>query len=115
MDADEYSCVCGRSFAQASGLNYHNRTCKKARTRLSGALEKAKEVWAIRKKRRLENTKANPNVPNTDVHSGPSSTDAEVHYPADLFFTRINLISLSSLIAYQQTMLCCNTHPLQPK
>jgi hypothetical protein len=88
MDVDPYRCICGRSFLQAAGLNYHNRSCKKVKTHLAGALDKAKEVWVSRKRRRLEiaATKkstvipqaASTSLPNADDHNGPDFIDAEV-------------------------------------
>jgi hypothetical protein len=46
-------CVCGRSFLQLGALNYHKRTCAKTKKRFSSALEKAKESWSAKKRRRL--------------------------------------------------------------
>jgi hypothetical protein len=48
------TCVCSRSFAQPGGLAYHQRSCKKTKVRLAGALATAKDAWAERKRRRLE-------------------------------------------------------------
>jgi hypothetical protein len=72
---------------QAAGLNYHNRSCKKAKTHLAGALDKAKEVWVSRKRRRLEIAAikkstvipqtASTSLPNADDH-GPDFINAEV-------------------------------------
>ena len=47
-------CLCGRTFSQSSALSYHKRSCKPSKRRLDGALEKAKEVWDAKKKRRVE-------------------------------------------------------------
>jgi hypothetical protein len=47
------TCLCGRSFSVPSALTKHSRTCGKTKKRLSSALEKAKETWTLRKRRRL--------------------------------------------------------------
>jgi hypothetical protein len=48
------TCVCGRTFTRPNALNYHRRTCSMSKKRFSGALAKAKEVWNVRKRRRIE-------------------------------------------------------------
>ncbi|KAI0057935.1 hypothetical protein BV25DRAFT_1872245 [Artomyces pyxidatus] len=45
-------CVCGRSFSLPSALTLHQKSCSSSKKRLSGALEKAREVWIARKKAR---------------------------------------------------------------
>jgi histidinol-phosphate/aromatic aminotransferase/cobyric acid decarboxylase-like protein len=47
-------CACGRTFSQIYGLANHKRGCEKSKKRLSVALSKAKEVWAVRKRARVE-------------------------------------------------------------
>ncbi|KIM74574.1 hypothetical protein PILCRDRAFT_14341 [Piloderma croceum F 1598] len=47
------TCVCGKSFNHPGRLKFHQRTCSRNKKRLAGALEKAKETWMSRKKRRL--------------------------------------------------------------
>jgi hypothetical protein len=54
LDESDHICVCGRCFHQRGALLYHQRSCKKTKTRLAGALVKAKDVWTARKRRRLE-------------------------------------------------------------
>lgn len=49
----ESVCVCGRSFLQLSAFTNHKRTCHLSKKRLSGALEKAKQLWRGTKRRRL--------------------------------------------------------------
>jgi len=83
MDRDSsLICVCGRSFAQPGGLAYHHRSCKKAKVRLAEALDKAKDAWTDRRKRRrCEATQAErENLSEQDV-SSESVMDAEVHIP----------------------------------
>jgi len=48
------TCLCGRSFSQASTFTNHTRTCQRTKKRLSLALDKAKETWAARKRQRLD-------------------------------------------------------------
>lgn len=50
-----YECCCGRTFVQTNAFGNHQRSCKKAKTRLSSALESAKENWT-----RLKKAKLNP-------------------------------------------------------
>ena len=47
------TCVCGRSFYHPGPLKYHQRGCSKNKRRWASVLEKAKETWISRKKRRL--------------------------------------------------------------
>jgi hypothetical protein len=56
--SSEYLCPCGRAFQQDSALTKHQRTCLKTKKRLSSALEKAKEVWKSKKRRRTSSTLA---------------------------------------------------------
>lgn len=63
-----YECCCGRTFLQTNAFSNHQRSCKKSRTRLSSALESAKENWSRLKKARLQ-----PPVPQSPP-STPSLT-----------------------------------------
>lgn len=47
-------CCCGRQFLQTNAFRNHQRSCKRTKTRLSSALESAKDNWNRRKKARLE-------------------------------------------------------------
>jgi hypothetical protein len=69
-----YTCLCGRSFSQSSALAYHKRSCKRSKRRFNGALEKAKEVWEARKRRRVEATERR--------NSSQSETTGGGHMPA---------------------------------
>jgi hypothetical protein len=81
-----YTCLCGRSFAQSGALAYHKRSCKPSKRRLNGALEKAKEVWDAKKKRRVETTEhRNSSYSNTTGSAdalarmaGDTTADSEV-------------------------------------
>jgi hypothetical protein len=47
-------CICGRTFSVLQAYSFHQRSCQKTKKRLSGALEKAKEVWQSKKRRKME-------------------------------------------------------------
>jgi hypothetical protein len=66
-------CVCGRSFGQPGALLYHQRSCKKTKMWLAGALSKAKDVWAARKRHCLE------------VAEDSTGVESEVHISLWLF------------------------------
>jgi hypothetical protein len=53
-DSEIVICICGRSFSQAMALTNHKRSCKSSNKRLSSALDKARQLWAGRKRRRLD-------------------------------------------------------------
>jgi hypothetical protein len=54
LDGACLTCFCGRSFSQQSAFSNHERVCQKSKKRLSSVLEKAKELWSIKKRRRLD-------------------------------------------------------------
>jgi hypothetical protein len=61
------TCLCGKSFSLPGTYTRHKRNCTKTKKCLAGALEKAKEVWIIRKRRRLgtsENIQVNESALN---------------------------------------------------
>lgn len=62
------TCLCGRSFSHTSALSHHIRSCQKTKKRLSGALDKAKEVWSGKKRRRLDHEE--PSMVNQPSSSG---------------------------------------------
>lgn len=66
-----YQCYCGRRFQQTNAFSNHQRSCKKAKARLSSALDSAKEKWNQRKKARLEGI-----VSNAPLSSPNPSTSA---------------------------------------
>ena len=65
--SSEYLCPCGRSFYQDSALTKHQRTCSKTKKRLSSALEKAKEVWRGKKRRRMSIHGSTEDLTATDL------------------------------------------------
>jgi hypothetical protein len=44
-------CICGRTFSQENAYGKHRRSCKLTKKRLSGALDKAKEVFAQKRRK----------------------------------------------------------------
>ena len=76
------TCICGRIFSVPQAYTYHKRSCQKTKKRLSCALEKAKEVWQARKRRkteeatRIEETAGSPS--NQNVAAEPLD-DALLH------------------------------------
>jgi len=55
-------CICGRTFSVPQAYTCHKRTCQKTKKRLASALDKAREVWEARKRKRTEKkvTEAGP-------------------------------------------------------
>ena len=48
------TCLCGRTFHQPSAFANHKRTCARSRRQLTSALDKAKQIWAEKKRIRLQ-------------------------------------------------------------
>ena len=51
---DSLICACGRTFSFTGALSKHRGTCQTSKKRLSGALDKAKQLWAGSKRRRRQ-------------------------------------------------------------
>lgn len=47
------TCLCGKLFLLLGTYTHHKHNCINTKKHLAGALKKAKEVWIIRKRRRL--------------------------------------------------------------
>jgi hypothetical protein len=58
MQGWSQSCLCGRIFTQTYAYTNHSRNCKSTKTRLSSALEKAKERYYANKRRKTEVTQS---------------------------------------------------------
>src|ERR1700678_1543446 len=58
MEGWSQSCLCGRIFTHTYAYTNHSRNCKKTKTRLSSALEKAKERYYAIKHRKIEVTQS---------------------------------------------------------
>jgi hypothetical protein len=65
MEGWSQSCLCGRIFTQTYAYTNHLRNCKKTKTRLSSALEKAKERYYANKRRKIE-------VPQPEATGSPA-------------------------------------------
>jgi hypothetical protein len=64
-------CGCGRSFITPAALKNHQRSCRATKRQLNKALEKAKEVWSSRKRRRVESLAA----PGSNGVAGPAQAN----------------------------------------
>jgi hypothetical protein len=58
MQGWSQSCLCGRIFTQTYAYTNHSRICKKTKTRLSSALEKAKERYYANKRHKTQVTQS---------------------------------------------------------
>ena len=72
------SCLCGRIFSVPQAYTCHKRSCQKTKKRLSGALEKAKEIWQAKKRRKTEEITFSPVAERT---SDQSMDTAQSHGP----------------------------------
>lgn len=70
-----YQCYCGRRFEQTNAFSNHQRSCKKAKTRLSSALDGAKEKWYQKKKARIEEMVSN--APLSSLNPSTSASRLE--------------------------------------
>lgn len=50
-DHGVFHCLCGREFYQQNTYGKHQRSCKSTKKRLTGALDRAKEIWAQKKQK----------------------------------------------------------------
>lgn len=79
-EAGTLICICGRSFAYEYAYSNHQRQCKKTKRVLSGALEKAKEVWNAKKRRRIDG----PLDSNDDQANEAGGLAAKVRFAVDI-------------------------------
>ena len=63
------TCVCGRAFSVPQAYTFHQRSCQRTKKRLSGALEKVKDILQARKRRKVESVLLAQNLANG---AGPS-------------------------------------------
>lgn len=47
-------CLCGRTFSLPRAYTYHKRSCQTTKKRLNSGLERAKEIWNAKKRRKLD-------------------------------------------------------------
>jgi hypothetical protein len=71
------ACACGRLFSVPQAYTCHKRSCQKTKKRLSCALEKAKEVWQAKKRRKTEERTKSEAV-YSECHLNESSNAAEL-------------------------------------
>jgi hypothetical protein len=64
-------CCCGRTFTVPQAYTFHKRSCNKTKKRLSSALDKAKDIWQAKKRRKLEEKQSDP-VPDEGFTVTPS-------------------------------------------
>lgn len=72
-------CICGRSFIQEGRLYFHQRSCQKAKKRLSGALDKVKDAWKSRKRRRVELVAERKTPSRNLVTESENSSEIDTH------------------------------------
>jgi len=46
-----FRCLCGKEFSFENAYGKHQRTCQRTKKRLSGALDKTKEIWALKRQK----------------------------------------------------------------
>ena len=85
MEGWSQSCLCGRIFTQTYAYTNHSRNCKKTKTRLSSALEKAKERYYANKRRKTEvtqcETTGSPRMEEVVQTEAPGSPLAAAAFP----------------------------------
>ena len=90
-------CVCGRTFSAPQAYTFHKRSCQKTKKRLFSALDKAKEVWQSKKRRKKETmqspTAENPTVRNEAVEQESSDVPLMLQH-------EVRLLMLVQLIAH---------------
>jgi len=72
-------CPCGRTFSVPQAYTYHKRSCEKTKKRLSGALEKAKEIWRAKKRQKVDKLAANEALAlrSSDTNAIPESSPTD--------------------------------------
>jgi hypothetical protein len=80
------TCVCGRTFSVPQAYTYHKHSCQKTKKRLAGALEKAREIWHAKKRRKTEaHALSGPSNMNTIAelvqNEAPTPSAQEVRFP----------------------------------
>jgi hypothetical protein len=84
-------CPCGRTFSLPQAYTCHKCSCAKTKKQLSGALEKAKEAWRAKKRKKADELAAN------EVLAGSSNTNAIPESgPTDSAPTAVQNVMVSS-------------------
>jgi hypothetical protein len=73
------TCVCGRAFSLPQAYTFHQRSCQKTKKRLLGALEKVKDIFQARKRRKVESP-----AHNLVAEAGPSRQLVDLSHPNDI-------------------------------
>jgi len=90
------TCICGRSFYAAGALRKHLRSCEKGKKRMSGAIDRARDLWRSRKKQRLDTPgpglsqqigQSSSEQPNIDA----AETSAQSFITKDVFHLSIDV------------------------
>jgi hypothetical protein len=68
-------CDCGRGFSVPQAYTKHQRSCKNSKKRLSAALDKAKDIWQSKKRRKVDELAAGEPL------AGPSGLNAMPDIP----------------------------------
>jgi hypothetical protein len=82
-------CTCGRTFCVPQAFTHHKNSCRKTKKRLASALERAREVWVAKKRRKvdgntaLEGSSMPVNISFGSVPIAPMPTQDTVRLPSD--------------------------------
>ena len=70
-----FACLCGRTFTQENAYSKHQKFCRKTKKRLSGALDKAKDLWLSNKRRRVQEAAQGASSSSTHIPISPMMCD----------------------------------------
>lgn len=91
-----YVCVCSRTFSVPQAYTFHKRSCQKTKKRLSNALDKAKEVWQSKKRRKME-VPNNPTVESPPGYHEDAVVEQESNDAAPAMQHEVGLMLLAQL------------------
>ena len=74
-------CAFGHTFSMSQAYSYHKWSCHKTKKQLASALEKAKEVWEMKKHRKVEEKSEIP-IGSANVTESTSEIDVGLVVPA---------------------------------
>ena len=74
-------CACGHTFSMSQAYSYHKWSCHKTKKLLASALEKAKEVWEMKKHRKVEEKLEIP-IGSVNITESTSEVDVCLVVPA---------------------------------
>jgi hypothetical protein len=95
-DLETLFCRCGKQFTQENAYSKHQKYCRRTKVQLSGALERAKELWAAKKKKRLDTV--SESAVQVQEPDATMDIDADSHscIPVRLFPTQLPLLDASN-------------------